>query len=230
MCGRYGLYRSKMDYENALARSGALMADHGRGAPEASPNYNVSPTHAVWVARCDEKNVWLDLVTWGLLARWSKAPGEGSRPINARSETIATNKLFAPLLRRRRCLVPCDGFYEWQQTLAGKQPWLIRLQSGEPFFFAGLYEIWHEGEADQLATFTIITGEANALIAPIHNRMPMIVKPADYARWLDPAVSDPAALTGILQPYPAEDMTVYRISKAVNSPRNNRPELLERVD
>ncbi len=230
MCGRYGLYRSKMDYENALARSGDLAPDHARGAPDIAANYNVSPTHAVWVARRDDKNVWLDLVTWGLVARWSKAPGEGPRPINARAETVATNKLFAPLLRKRRCLVPCDGFYEWQQTPAGKQPWLIRLQSGEPFFFAGLYEIWREGEADELATFTIITGEANTLIAPIHNRMPMIIKPSDYARWLDPALTDPAALAGMLRSYPAEDMTVYRISKAVNSPRNNRPELLERVD
>lgn len=227
MCGRYGIYRSKMDYENALEAAGGLTADRGRGPDSISPNYNVSPTNAVWIARRDERNVWLEPVVWGLLARWSKEPGDGPRPINARKETVATSKLFGPLFRRKRCLVPCDGFYEWKQTASGKQPHLIRMKSGEPFFFAGLYEIWHEGKPDELATFTIITGEPNELVAPIHNRMPAIVKPADYERWLDPAMTDPEALADMLRPYPAGEMSARRISTLVNSPRNNTPAILE---
>lgn len=227
MCGRYGLYRSKMDYENALEASGGLAADRGRGARSIAPNYNVSPTNAVWVARRDGRNVWLEPVVWGLAARWSKTPEEGPRPINARQETAATSKLFGPLMRRKRCLVPCDGFYEWQQAPGGKQPHLIRMKSGEPFFFAGLYDIWHEGGPDELATFAIITGAANERVAPIHDRMPVIVKPADYGRWLDPEITDPVTLADILKPYPAGEMTAYRIGTRVNSPRNNDPAIIE---
>lgn len=227
MCGRYGHYRSKMDYESALAEAGGLVLDHDRGAHELAPNYNVSPTQTAWVARCDQQKTWLEPVMWGLVPRWAKDPGQGMRPVNARAETVATSKLFAPLMRRRRCLVPCDGFYEWQQTPAGKQPFMIRLKSDAPFFFAGLYDIWHEGEPDQLATFTIITGEPNALVAPIHNRMPVIPRPADYRRWLDPGITDPGALADILKPYPDSEMTAYPISKRVNSPRNNSPEIIE---
>lgn len=218
-----------MDYENALAKSGGLAPDRDRAPHEIPPNYNVSPTNAVWIARRHGQNVWLEPVMWGLLARWAKEPDQGPRPINARKETVATSKLFAPLMRRRRCLVPCDGFYEWQQTPAGKQPYVIRMKSGEPFFFAGLYEIWHESEPDQLATFTIITGEPNELVAPIHTRMPVIVKPVDYERWLDPDITDPAALTDILSPYPAEEITTYPISKRINSPRNNDPGVIDPI-
>jgi putative SOS response-associated peptidase YedK len=216
-----------MDYENALEGSGGLTPDRDRGPRSISPNYNVSPTNAVWIARRDGRNVWLEPVVWGLLAHWSKNPEEGPRPINARVETVATSKLFGPLMRRKRCLVPCDGFYEWKQAPSGKQPHMIRMKSGEPFFFAGLYEIWHEGKPDELATFTIITSEANELVAAIHNRMPVIVKPADYERWLDPAIIDPVALADILKPYPAEEMTADRINSRVNSPRNNDPSIID---
>lgn len=227
MCGRYGIYRSRMEYENALEAAGGLTPDRERGPRAIVPNYNVSPTNAVWIARRDGRNVWLEPVVWGLVARWSKDPKQGPQPINARVETVANSKLFGPLLKRKRCLVPCDGFYEWKKTASGKQPHMIRMKSGEPFFFAGLYEIWHESQQDELATFTIITGEANGLVAPIHDRMPVIVKPADYERWLDPAVTDPAALADILKPYPAGEMTAYRISPRVNSPRNNDPAITE---
>lgn len=229
MCGRYGNYRSKMDYENALAKAGGLILDHDRDPDELPPNYNVAPSQAAWVARSDQQNTWLEQLMWGLVPRWAKDPKEGMRPINARAETVATSKLFAPLMKRRRCLVPCDGFYEWQQTPSGKQPFLIRLASDTPFFFAGLYDIWHEGESDQFATFTIITCEPNELAARIHNRMPVIAKPADYRRWLDPTITDPDALADILRPYPAGEMTAFPISKRVNSPRNNDAAILQPV-
>jgi len=218
-----------MDFENALAAAGGLTIGHSH-ASDIQPSYNVTPTSTVWIARSNDKNVWLEPVRWGLVARWSKDPSKGPHPINARADTVATSKLFAPLLKKRRCLVPCDGFYEWQQSPSGKQPYVIRMKTNEPFFFAGLYDIWHEGEPDALATFTIITGEPNELVAPIHTRMPVIVKPADYERWLDPNMTDPAALADIFTPYPADEMSAYKISKAVNSPKNNRPEILNYVE
>lgn len=227
MCGRYGNYRSKMDYENALAAAGGLVLDADRDPADLPPNYNICPSQSAWVARSAQQKTWLEPVTWGLVPRWAKDPKDGMRPINARAESVATSKLFAPLLKRRRCLVPCDGFYEWQQSPSGKQPFMIRLASGEPFFFAGLYDIWHEGEPDQLATYTIITCEPNALTARIHNRMPVIAQPADYQRWLDPDMTDAATVADMLRPYPAAAMTAYPISKRVNSPRNNDAAIVE---
>src|SRR5665647_3325063 len=104
------------------------------------------------------------------------------------------------------------------------------MKNNAPFFFAGLYEIWHEGGPDELATFTIVTGPANEIMAPIHERMPVIVRPSAYPRWLDPTITDPVALADILKPYPAAEMTTYRVSRAVNSPKNNKPELIAPID
>lgn len=229
MCGRYVVYHSKMDYENALAKAGGFTIDRERSPFENPPNYNVAPSQAVWIARQDRKNVWLEPVMWGLVPRWTEETNKGPRPINARAETVATNKLFAPLLRKKRCLVPCDAYYEWKVLPTGKQPYLIRMKSGEPFFIAGVYDIWHEGQPDQLATFSTITCPPNEALGHIHERMPVIVKPADYERWLNPNMTDPAALADILAPYPAEDMRAYPVSKRVNSPRNNGPDLIDPI-
>jgi len=228
MCGRYVLASSRQDYEKALAKAG-IAFDGERGPQAISSDYNVTPSKAVWIARNDGKNAWLEPVMWGLVLRWAKDKDEGPRPTNARAETVATNRLFAPLLKTKRCLVPCDGYYEWKATPAGKQPYYIRLKSGEPFFMAGLYDIWHEGKPDELATFTAITCRPNDALAQIHDRMPVIVKPTDYERWLDPKVTDPASLSDILAPYPAEEMTAYPVSKRVNSPRNNDPDLMNPI-
>lgn len=226
MCGRYVLASSKADYEKALAKAG-ITFNSERGPPSIPPDYNVTPSKAVWISRHDGKNAWLEPVMWGLVPRWSKDKDDGPRPINARAETVATNRLFAPLLKSKRCLVPCDGYYEWKTTPSGKQPYFIRLKSGEPFFMAGLYDVWHEGKTDALATFTTITCRPNETLADIHDRMPVIVKPADYTRWLDPMITDPEALKDILAPYPADEMTAYPVSKRVNSPRNNDPGLID---
>lgn len=230
MCGRYFLFRSKMDYENALANAGGLVVKSTQFPHELPPDYNVTPSKAVWIARQDGKNAWLEPVVWGLIPRWAKDGDKGPRPINARAETVATNKLFAPLLRKKRCLVPVDGYYEWKALPSGKQPYLIRMKNGQPFFLAGLYDIWREGAPDQLASFTTLTCPPNEGLSHIHDRMPVIVKPSDYERWLDPQITDIAALADILAPYPAEEMTAYPVSKRVNSPRNNGPDLIEPLD
>lgn len=230
MCGRYGHYRAKQDYEAALEKAGGLTVDRAQSLHDIPPNYNVSPTQSVWVAKQRDGNVWLDHVNWGLVPSWSKDPEQGPHPINARAESVGTSKLFAPLLRKKRCLVPCDGFYEWKQTPSGKQPYLIRLKSGEPFFFAGLYDIWHDDQPDRLPTFTIITCEPNEVTSQIHNRMPVIAKPEDYARWLDSKLTDAKAVVDILKPYPPDEMVAYPISRRVNSPRNNDAAILEPVN
>ena len=160
---------------------------------------------------------------WGLVPSWAKDVGIGSRMINARAEGIAAKPAFRAAFRQRRCLVPADGFYEWQKVAGGKQPMLIRLRSGDPFAFAGLWERWR-GPDGEVETGTIITTAPNAVTAPIHDRMPVILDPADYDRWLDPSQPDAAAL---LRPCPDDWLTAIPVSTRVNSPKNDAADLIE---
>ena len=137
--------------------------------------------------------------------------------------------MFRKLLRERRCLVPADCFYEWKATASGKSPYCLRMASQEPFFFAGLWDVWHEGHADAIPSFTILTTEANELTSTIHNRMPVIVRAEHYARWLDPETADPEAVSDVLTPFPAEAMMAYPVSRSVNNARNEGPELIEPI-
>ena len=137
--------------------------------------------------------------------------------------------MFRKLLRERRCLVPADCFYEWKATPGGKVPYCIRMASHEPFFFAGLWDVWREGQADALPSFTILTTEPNELTATIHNRMPVIVRPEDYTRWLDPGVREPETVRDVLMPFPAEEMIAYPVSTLVNNVKNEGPELIVHV-
>jgi putative SOS response-associated peptidase YedK len=145
--------------------------------------------------------------------------------INARAETVAEKPAYRAAFKRRRCLIAADGFYEWKPGTPKKQPFYIRLKGGEPFAFAGLWEHW-EQEGKKIESCTIIVTDANKLMAPIHDRMPVILAPQEYDRWLDPALQDPAAILPLLRPYPAGDMEAYPVSTLVNSPKNDRPELI----
>jgi len=156
MCGRYILFHSKINYENALTNAGGLALNREISSFEISPDYNVPPSKAVWARTMTARTHGSNRSCGGLLARWAKNPTR-AHPPNARAETLATNQLFAPLLRKWPCLAPCDGHYEWKTTPSGKQPYLVRMKSSEPFFVAGLYDIWHEGASDQLAAFTMIS-------------------------------------------------------------------------
>jgi putative SOS response-associated peptidase YedK len=168
----------------------------------------------------------LGLARWGLIPSWTKGKPK-TQPINAKSETAATSGMFRQAMERRRCLVPADGFYEWQGAAPPKQPFFIRMKDDQPFALGGLWERWRESdEAEPLDTFTILTTVPNELIGPIHNRMPMILDPADYDRWLDRGVGA-GGVTDLLKPYDAGRMEAYPISTQVNNVRNDGPALIE---
>jgi len=192
--------------------------------PELAPRFNIAPTQAVAAvrARADGRRE-LVALTWGLIPSWSKDRVIGGRMINARAETVAEKPAFRAALRARRCLVLADGFYEWQQLGTRKQPHHIRMRDGRPFAFAGLWERWTPPDGDPVESCTIITTVPNEVVAPIHDRMPVILAPADLDRWLDPSSRDPAAVAALLRPYPAGDMTAYPVSLRVNSPGADDP-------
>ncbi|RME47353.1 MAG: SOS response-associated peptidase, partial [Caldilineae bacterium] len=168
----------------------------------------------------------LDTFRWGLIPAWAKDPAIGSRMINARAETVAQKPSFKRPLRRQRCLVLADGFYEWQKTPQGKIPVYIHLEAHRPFAFAGLWDRWVSAEGEALYTCTILTTRPNDLLAPIHNRMPVILTPEAVEAWLSPVEQAPQSLLPLLRPYPAEAMTCYPVSRLVNSPANDLPDCI----
>ena len=221
MCGRY--VRSSLP-EVFAARLGA------RGELDLRPSYNVAPSQPALIARTDPNGRReLAAVRWGLIPFWAKDPKIGYKMINARAETVATKPAYRQAFRRRRCLIAADGFYEWQATEGGKQPFLIRLKDGEPFAFAGLWERW-EGEGRVIESCSIIVTEANERLREIHDRMPVILAPEVYDQWLKGESANVTALESLLRAYPAKLMDAYPVSRAVNSPRNDGPELIEKAN
>ncbi len=224
MCGRYTLRTPR---DQILKRF--------RIARDLTPanlfeRYNLAPSQPVAAVRIARDGV-RELVPlrWGLIPHWAKEEKTGYSTINARVETVATKPAFRDAFRRRRCLIPADGFYEWQFSPGSKrkQPWYIELKDGEPFAFAGLWERWEPRQAGEpVESCTILVTEANELVRPIHARMPVILDPTDYDAWLDPAY-DPSALHALLKPYPAHAMTAWKIGTRVNNPRNDDPACLE---
>lgn len=192
------------------------------------PSYNITPGQSVYAVLRDERNETNRLARfrWGLVPSWAKDPSVGNRMINARAESVAERPSFKEAFRDRRCLVVADGFYEWQKTGRKKIPFFIRLKSRQPFGMAGLYEVWVSPAGKTLRTCTIITTRANDLLSPIHDRMPVIVPREKQAFWLDRSVHDKKDLLDILKPFTPEEMEVYRVSMAVNSPLNDKPELI----
>jgi len=163
---------------------------------------------------------------WGLIPSWSKEPRVQFSTINARAETISKSPVFRGPFKSQRCLVPASGFYEWRQTGQGKQPYCIRLNDGELFAFAGLYDVWHDPAGNELYSYTIITTTPNGLVAPIHNRMPVILHRDAEDVWLDKE-TDSARLMSLLSAYPADKMEAYPVSRAVNDPSNEGAELIQ---
>ncbi len=216
MCGRFALFTSP----EALARLFGVAE-----APALEPRYNIAPTQniaAVRIAPEGKAREWA-LLRWGLVPFWAADPRIGSRLINARSETAAEKPAFRHAFRLRRCLVPADGFYEWQRLARERRPYFIRLRERETFAIAGLWEEWRGPEGVAIASCTLLTTEANALMRPLHDRMPAILPPQDYDLWLDPDVQRPEALLPLLKPYPAEAMIAYPVRPLVNNPANDSP-------
>jgi len=168
---------------------------------------------------------------WGLIPSWSKDPSIGDRMINARAESLAEKPSFRNAYRRRRCLILADGFYEWKQNpgMKSKQPMYIRLKDNQPFAFAGLWELWNSPDGAEIRSCTIITTQPNALLEPIHNRMPVILPPDAYKLWNAPDDRQPAQLNELLVPYPADEMVAFPISKMVNSPDYDAPDVIKPV-
>ena len=219
MCGRFSLTVGDRD----------IAAEWDVQVPfDISPRYNIAPTQPV-VALLDDGKRRVEQFQWGLVPHWAKDPKIGAKMINARAETLFDKPAFRVPARRRRCLVLADGFYEWQRSNGGpKVPHYVRLTSGRPFAFAGIWEHW-EGAQGELLTCSIVTTAPNALMTPIHNRMPVIVQKDLEEFWLDTAIQDPTELKPVLQPFPDDELEAYPVSTWVNSPTNDTPECIEPV-
>jgi putative SOS response-associated peptidase YedK len=190
--------------------------------------YNIAPTQEIAAVRADGERGCRTLVSlrWGLIPSWAKDPSIGNRMINARAETVAEKPSFRNAMKRRRCLVLSDGYYEWQKKQGPKgpkQPFYFCLNDERPFAFAGLWESWKDPSGSRLESCTIITTEANTLTRPIHDRMPVILPADSYDHWLDPTLHDAAELQPLLRSYPSEEMKAFPVSTLVNSPRNDDP-------
>jgi len=220
MCGRF-----------ALNSSPARLRDHFATAnePDLKPRFNIAPSQTVPVVRLDESgNREFAIAGWGLIPSWVKDPKQIQHSINAKAETAAIKPMFRHSYRKSRVLVPADGFYEWTAKDGVKQPYLIRLRDEEPMGIGGLLEHWQGPEGD-VVTFTILTTSANALMAKIHDRMPVIIKPEDYATWLDTHLDDVIKIQSLTLPYPDRFMEAYPVSRKVNSPKNDSPDLIAEV-
>lgn len=223
MCGRFTLRAPA----SVIAEQFSLF--------EVAPfvaRFNIAPTQPAPVIRRrtaagegDRELVWL---RWGLVPGWARDPAIGGRLINARAETAAEKPAFRTAFRRRRCLVAADGFYEWQHVGRAKQPYFIHLRDDRPLAFAGLWDTWEGPDHSALETCTLLTTEPNDLIRPIHDRMPVILRPEAYAHWLDPATEDPQMLRPLLTAYPSDQMEAYPVDSFVNSPSHDTPRCIER--
>jgi putative SOS response-associated peptidase YedK len=226
MCGRF----ARRSTQQVLADWFGVELEE---MPWFAPSYNAAPQSVQPVVRLNRDSGKPEFVLnrWGLVPFWAKDAKPAYATINARAEEAATKPAFREALKKRRCLVPADAFYEWQRPnpeldAKTKQPFAIALKSGEPYAFAGLWERWQPKEGPALETFTILTTDPNELMEPIHNRMPVILDPRDYARWLQPG--DPARPPiDLLRPFPAEKMLAWPVSGRVGNVRNNDPQLLE---
>jgi putative SOS response-associated peptidase YedK len=219
MCGRFAIVESVPELLEAF--------ELAAGPNSLAARYNVAPTQLAPVIPNRQPRQ-LELFRWGLVPGWAKDVRIGAKMINARSETAAEKPSFKTALARRRCLVPASGFYEWKKTAGAKVPHFIRHKSGRPLALAGLWELWDKGP-EPVYSFTILTTEPNQLVARLHNRMPVILPAAAWSDWLNPAPVEPQALQALLAAYPADEMEAYPVSTQVNSPANDRPELIEPV-
>lgn len=222
MCGRFVQFSSIRTLENYF---------NIQTAPnEVVPSYNIAPTQKIPVI-VKKEDYHLQRMYWGLVPSWAKNLSSASRLTNARAETVATKPSFRAAFKKRRCLIPADGFFEWKGEKGGKQPWFISLPSGQPFAFAGLWEIWKGKQAlpDQsdYRSCTIITTEASKSVQEIHHRMPVILQPEAYDKWLDPDNQDVQQLESILQTKLIREFKSHPVSKLVNRVQNNSPTNIE---
>ena len=222
MCGRFSQQRPASELAEIFAAE--PLAD------ELGPRFNVAPTDdALVVVQRDERRA-ITAYRWGLIPHWADAAKVGSRMFNARAETLSSSPAFRDALRRKRCLVPVDGFYEWKREGTRRQPFLIARADGQPLALAGLWSGWRDPAADRvIRTFTIVTAGPNEQVADLHDRMPVVVPEAAWSTWLDPSLDDPGELQGLLVPNEDVDLRIVAVSALVNNVRNDGPELIAPV-
>lgn len=224
MCGRYVI-------EDFQELSETLRQIPFQSFWDFQPNWNAAPTHELPVIINVDGGLQMHPMQWGLIPSWVK-PGEKPKvsPINARSETIAEKPMFRNLVKRRRCLVPANGFYEWKRTGGPKQPYLIHLRDQPIMLMAGLYDVRTGEDGEDQPTYTIITGPSNDVMAEIHDRTPVMIDPDDVELWMDEDIQEIGPLEPVMQPLPNDAIEMYPVSTAVNSVKNNRPELIEPIE
>lgn len=189
----------------------------------ASARYNIAPTQHILAVLNTSKPL-LTRVRWGLVPFWARDPSVGGRMINARGETLREKSSFRTPLRKRRCIIFSEGFYEWKTGHGGKRPYLIRMKDSRPFGMAGLWDLWKDaGTGREMTTAAIVTTTPNTLTAAIHDRMPAVLKPADYPVWLDAGTPGDETLMSCIAPYPPGEMEAFEVSRLVNSPENDSP-------
>jgi putative SOS response-associated peptidase YedK len=221
MCGRFSFHQAP----ETVAEWFKLA-----GIPQIKPRYNIAPTQSVPTVLQQEETQerQFQMMRWGLIPSWSKDMKMGAKLINARSETVAEKPSFRSPFRRRRCWILADGFYEWETTDSGKQPFYFQLQEGQPFAFAGLWERWQSPEGEVIESCTILTTAANELMRRIHVRMPVILSPTSRDRWLDPA-TPPEELHPLLTPYDSQAMICYPVSRMVNTPKTDSQDCVQPI-
>ena len=222
MCGRFSQQRPASELSEIFAAE-PLVDDLG-------PRYNVAPTDEALVVVQREDRRGLTAYRWGLIPHWATDARSGSKMFNARSETLSTSPVFREAFKRKRCLVPVDGFYEWKREGTVRQPYRITRADGRPLALAGLWTGWRDPATETVRrTFTIITSAPNHAIADLHDRMPVIVPEDAWARWLDPNPADRGELLGLLTPSDATELDIRAVSRLVNDVRNDGPELFEPI-
>jgi putative SOS response-associated peptidase YedK len=219
MCGRYFLHAG-------ADRLAALFGD--MPMPRLQPRYNIAPTQPVPIVRQDTRGGReLVLVRWGLVPSWSKGPDSRYSMINARVETAASKPAYRNAFRYRRCLLPADGFFEWQVQAGGKQPLVLRPEDGSLLALAGLWEHWQDADGNELESCSILVGPANSQVAAVHERMPVVIAPTSFAAWLDVRNQHAAAIEALLAAQYAPRYAIHPVSRAVNNPRADGPELVQ---
>lgn len=199
--------------------------------PTLSGRFNIAPSQQVLAVRLNPEVQQRELVAlrWGLIPFWADDPSLGNRMTNARSETVAEKPSFRKAFKSQRCLLVADGFYEWQETNGKKQPSYITLKDGRPFGLAGLWERWDK-QGERIESCTILTTDANEIMSPIHDRMPVIIPPEKYSLWLDPTEHDRKKLTRLLRPFDSDEMTAYSVSTFVNNAKHDSAQCIEPIE
>jgi len=220
MCGRFTLIRLS-DFTDMFP-----WIRPPQQQPPPSPRYNIAPTQPIAAVR-NNPEPQIEFLNWGLIPSWAKDPAIGNRMINARAESMDKKPAFRTALRRRRCVIPASGFFEWKKLGRQRVPMYVTAASARPLGLAGLWDVWHDDAGSQVTSCTIITVPSNELVRPIHDRMPAILRESDYRLWLDPAEQPPEKLLPALGPYPAGEMRMQEVSRAANNAKIDSPQCIE---